>query len=183
VKGRDNASPANETGYSANASATTLANVPTAPTLSGATLTTLNLDMNDGGNPAATEFAVQCTGSMPADADWSGRYVDASGAASTAAVWQTEPAWGTVTVQGLRACTTYTFAVKARSSDLVETALGTGGSGTAGHPGDMNGDGTVDGTDIQPFVACTVSGGAGCACASVDTAAFVGCLLDAGSCP
>jgi hypothetical protein len=184
VKARDSASPANETSYSGNASATTLAAVPSAPTLGGATRTALNLDVNAGDNPAATEFAVMCTGSSPTDLNWNGKYVNTSGAASTIAVWRTEPQWAVATVQDLQACTTYTFAVEARNTDLVPTALGTGASlGTAGRTGDMNGDGTVDGDDIQAFVTCAVSGGSGCSCASMTVPAFVDCLLDAGTCP
>ena len=184
VKARDSASPANENGYSGNASATTWAAVPAAPTLSNATLATLNLDVNAGGNPAATGFAVMCTGSTPTDLNWNGKYVTASGAAAVGAVWQTEPAWGTVTVQGLQSCTSYTFAVKARNGDLVETAFGAGATlATAGHPGDLDGNGAVDGDDIQRFVNCILSGGPGCACANISVPTFVNCLLNPGTCP
>jgi hypothetical protein len=184
VKARDSASPANETAYSTNAAATTLANAPSAPALSGATRTTLNLDVNANGNPAATQFAVQCTGTSPADAAWIGKYVSAAGAASATPVWRTDAQWAVTTVQGLQACTAYTFAVKARNTAMVETAFGPSASlGTTGHLGDMNGDGTVDGNDIQPFVTCAISGGSGCACANMTVSAFVNCLLNAGTCP
>ena len=135
-----------ETAYSATTAKVTLANVPTAPTLSGATRTTLNADVNVNGNPAATEFAVQCTGSTPTDANWNGKYVSAAGGASATAVWRTDAQWAVTTVTGLQACTTYTFAVKARNTELVETAFGAGASlATAGRLGDMTGDGVVDG--------------------------------------
>ncbi|HVP12763.1 MAG TPA: hypothetical protein VMV94_16430, partial [Phycisphaerae bacterium] len=149
-----------------------------------ATRTALNLDVNANGNPAATQFAVMCTASSPTDLNWNGKYVNASGAASATAVWRTEAQWGVTTVQALQACTTYTFAVKGRNSDLVETAFGPGASlGTAGHLGDMDGDGNVDGADIQSFVTCAISGGSGCACANMTVSAFVNCLLHPGTCP
>ncbi|HVP12989.1 MAG TPA: hypothetical protein VMV94_17575 [Phycisphaerae bacterium] len=173
-----------ETSYGPTVAKVTLANVPTAPTLSGATRTALNLDVNANGNPAATEFAVMCTASSPADSNWNGKYVSASGAASATAVWRTEAQWGVTTVQALQACTTYTFAVKGRNSDLVETVFGPGASlGTAGHLGDMDGDGNVDGADIQSFVTCAISGGSGCACANMTISAFVNCLLNVSACP
>jgi hypothetical protein len=174
-----------ETAYSASAAKVTLANVPSAPTLSGATQTTLDLDVNANGNPAATEFAVQCTAAAPADANWAGKYVSATGMPSAAAVWRTEAQWAVTTVQGLEACTTYTFAVKARNSELVETALGLGASlGTAGRLGDLNGDNEVDGDDIQAYVTCTINGGGtGCGCANLTISALVSCLLDPATCP
>jgi hypothetical protein len=173
-----------ETVYSAAAAKVTLASVPSAPTLSGATRTTLNLDVNANGNPAATEFAVMCTGSTPTDLNWNGKYVSAAGGTSATAVWRTEAQWAVTTVAGLQSCTTYTFAAKARNSDLAETAFSPGASSaTAGHLGDMDGDGNVDGADIQAFVTCAVSGGSGCVCASESISAFVDCLLNVATCP
>jgi hypothetical protein len=173
-----------ETAYSGTASKVTLANVPTAPTLSSATRTTLGLNVNANGNPASTEFAVQCTAATPGDSTWVGKYVNASGAPSAAAVWRTDAQWATTTVTGLEGCTSYTFAVKARNSESVETAFGAGASlSTSGRQGDLNGDNDVDGEDIHAFVACTIAGGDGCGCANMTVPAFVNCLLDAGTCP
>jgi len=174
-----------ETSYGPSAAKATLANVPTAPTLSGATATTLDIDVNANGNPASTEFAVQCTVSTPNDSTWVGKYVNASGASSVSAVWRTDAQWAATTVTGLQGCTSYTFAVKARNSELAETAFGAGASlSTGGKQGDMNGDDAVDGTDIQDYVSCAIAGGgAECACASISVPAFVDCLLDAGTCP
>jgi hypothetical protein len=173
-----------ETAYGPGAAKATLANVPTAPTLSGATITTLNLDVNVNSNPAATEFAVQCMAASPGDSTWVGKYVNASGAPSAAAVWRTDAQWATTTVTGLEGCTSYTFAVKARNSESVETAFGAGASlSTSGRQGDLNGDNDVDGEDIHAFVACTIAGGDGCGCANMTVPAFVNCLLDAGTCP
>lgn len=117
-----------ETAYGPTAAKYTLANTPAAPTLSGASSSTLNLEVNANGNPAATEFAVQCTAANPTDASWIGRYVSAAGAPGTTAVWQTDAVWGTITIIGLQPGTTYTFAVKARNGESIETAFGPGAS-------------------------------------------------------
>jgi hypothetical protein len=172
-----------ETAYTTAISVVTAAILPVAPTVSVASPTSFNVDVNANGNPAAIQFAIQCT-TNPTDANWDGMYVTAGGGASATPVWQTEAAWGTVIVQGLKTCTTYTFAVKARNSALVETAFGPGASlGTAGHSGDMDENGIVNGFDIQPFITCVIEGGPGCDCANSSITAFVDCLLDAGTCP
>lgn len=58
-------------------------------------------------------------------------------------------------------------------------------------PGDMNGDGTKNGVDIQQFVTCLITD-SGCSCADVDAfegvtiddvAVFVSDLLAGDSCP
>lgn len=43
----------------------TFANVPAAPTVSGATATTLNVSVNENSNPAATTFAIKCVQGPP----------------------------------------------------------------------------------------------------------------------
>ena len=173
-----------ETAYSATTAKVTLANVPTAPTLSGATRTTLDLDVNANGNPAATEFAVMCIGSTPTDVSWDGKYLNAAGGASATAVWRTDAQWAVTTIQGLQACTRYVFVVKARNSELLETTFGSSASlATTGQLGDMDGDGVVAGDDIQAYVLCTIPGGQACPCAEMTVSAFVDCLLDAGTCP
>jgi hypothetical protein len=50
--------------------------------------------------------------------------VEATGEASASEVWQTEAVWGVTTANGLQPETTYTFAVKARNQEGVETAFG-----------------------------------------------------------
>jgi len=117
-----------ETAYSAAAAKTTLALVPAAPTLSNVKRLSMDVDANPNGNPANTEFAIQCTAS--ADANWNGKYVSATGTPSAAAVWQTDGAWSVRTVTNLKGNTTYTFAVKARNFEMVETALSPGTSKT-----------------------------------------------------
>jgi hypothetical protein len=117
-----------ETAYSPTAAKVTLANVPSAPTLGGATTTTMTLDVNANGNPAVTVFAIRCTAANPADATWVTKYVSAAGAPSATEVWRTDATWGVITINGLQPNTTYTFAVKARNQDSVETAFGPGAS-------------------------------------------------------
>jgi hypothetical protein len=42
----------------------------------------------------------------------------------------------------------------------------------------MNGDGAVDGDDIQAFVTCTIASDSGCACANMSVSAFVNSLIE-----
>ncbi len=116
---------ANETPYGATASITTAANVPGAPSLSGAACGTMNVAVsNTNGNPAATVYAIQCSATSPNHAAWLNRYVDASGNPSVAAVFRTTAQWGTTAINGLNGSTNYTFRVKARNLDGLETAFG-----------------------------------------------------------
>lgn len=152
VHARDSASPPNVGGYSSNATATTWANVPAAPTLSNRTSTSFQLDVNPNGNPAVTVYAVRCTATT--DGAWNGKYVNAAGQPVAAEVWQTDAAWGNITIVGLQPHTTYTFAVKARNQQGVETAFGPGAALTTLYPvlkGDLNCDGSVNFGDINPF--------------------------------
>jgi len=100
----------------------TLANTPNAPTVDGATGTTLNVTIGTGdGNPAITTYAIQESG---------GQYIQSSGALGGSSFYQTAAAWGTKTVTGLSGLTSYTFAVIARNGALAETASGPTASGT-----------------------------------------------------
>jgi len=155
VRARDSVSPPNVGNYSGNATATTWANVPAAPTLTSPTAHEMNLDVNPNGNPGTTVFAVRCTASSPVDANWDGKYVNTSGQPSATAVWQTDAQWDNITISGLQPSTSYTFAVKARNQQGVETAFGPGATlstAAAGLKGDLNCDGTVDFGDINPFI-------------------------------
>ncbi len=116
-----------ETSLGAASTTTTLAVTPPAPTLSGETDTTIDLDVDPGSNPSNTEFAIRIESSDPT---WDLKYVDASGSPSGTEVWQTDAAWGTITLQGLERNTQYTARVKARNGDLVETPLGPPGTAT-----------------------------------------------------
>jgi hypothetical protein len=159
VRARDSASPPNVGSFSGDATAATWANVPAAPTLTTPTAHTLTLSVNPNGNPSTTVFAVQCTASSPADAAWNGQYVNASGQPSAAAVWQTDAVWDYDVIQGLQSLTSYTFAVKARNQQGIETALGPGATlaTLSTIKGDLNCDGTVSFGDINPFVLALTS--------------------------
>lgn len=98
-----------------NQSFWTLANVPSAPTLSNATSNSLDISINENGNPASTAFAIQEAG---------GDFVQADGSLAATAVWNTKSGWGTTTITGLSANTSYTFKVKARNGANTETAYG-----------------------------------------------------------
>ena len=106
----------NGTGYGVRVAFWTLANVPSAPTVNNATATTLDVTVNVNGNPTGTEFCIQETST--------GKYVQADGTLGVGQVWQNAATWGTKTVTGLSAGTTYTFQVKARNSGSTETSYG-----------------------------------------------------------
>ncbi|NBV21196.1 MAG: hypothetical protein EBS05_04645, partial [Proteobacteria bacterium] len=100
----------------------TLANAPSAPTVSGATATTLQVAVNANGNPAGTLFAIHET--------TQNKYVQADGTLNTSAVYQTAATWGTKTVTGLTTLTTYTFEVKAQNGGGTDTAFSATANGT-----------------------------------------------------
>ena len=160
-RARDGADPNNITDYSANASAATLAVVPGAPVLSNATSNSMDLNTDEGANPAYTELAVQCTYTNPTDANWDDQWVSAGGTPTGAEVWQADAGWGTLTLTGMQPGTEYRFKIKARNLDGLETALGTSGylsTTTAGYAiGDLNCDGDVNLFDIDPFVLVITS--------------------------
>lgn len=120
-RARDDASPPNVTGYSPIDSAFTLAIVPGAPELTNVTTTTIDLNVDPSANPSYTDFAVVCATSDPV---WDGMYVNASGDPAVSEEWQTDDQWGITTIQGLVPGTEYSFQVKARNGDNIETAFG-----------------------------------------------------------
>jgi hypothetical protein len=153
VRARDSAAVPNVTQWSDPASAYTLANVPDAPLLSGATGNSLDIDVQPNGNPAPTEFAILCAAT--ADPAWNGQFVDATGHPSATEVWQMDGVWSTLTVQGLAGALPYCFQVKARNGDQLEADYSAQACATtlgATLVGDMNCDGTTDFGDINPFV-------------------------------
>lgn len=110
-----------------NATFITLANVPGAPAIGGATTTSLSVTLNSttqNTNPATTTYAIQVTNTN--------QYVQTNGSLGATAVWATAATWGTKVVTGLTSNTQYTFQVKARNSATtpVETAFGATASGT-----------------------------------------------------
>lgn len=111
-----------ETAPSSTASDRTLAATPAAPTVNNPTANTLDVTVNANGNPASAEFVIHET--------TTNQYVQGDGSLGVGEVWQTKSAWGTKTVTGLTLNQTYTFEVKARNGDGVETAYGTTTDGT-----------------------------------------------------
>jgi len=97
------------TTYGTEVSFLTLAAAPAAPTVGGITATSVNIAINENGNPATTTFAIKENNS--------GFYVQDDGTVTvTTNVWHTKADWGTKTVTGLTANTSYTFLAKAQNS-------------------------------------------------------------------
>ncbi|MFA6963897.1 MAG: BspA family leucine-rich repeat surface protein [Patescibacteria group bacterium] len=110
-----------ETAFSSTAAKYTLANVPSAPTVDATSSSSLTVKINQNSNPAGTNYAVYN--------DTLSKYVQADGSSDTSAVWQDYTTWGGasgVTNTGLTANTEYTYKVKAKNGDNVETALSSG---------------------------------------------------------
>ncbi|MEO6671780.1 MAG: lamin tail domain-containing protein [Ferruginibacter sp.] len=105
-----------ETAFGGSASLYTLANTPGAPTVNNPTASSLDVTLTLNGNPGITQFAIQET--------TTGNYVQTDGSLAALFVWQTASNWGTKTVTGLTASTLYTFQVKARNDNNVETGFG-----------------------------------------------------------
>jgi hypothetical protein len=97
----------------------TLANVPSAPTVSNATSGSLDVAIAAAdGNPAGTSYAIQV---LPG-----GLFVQANGSLGVSAVFQTASSWSTITITGLASNTTYTIQVKAINGGGTETAYSAG---------------------------------------------------------
>jgi len=105
-----------ETGFGGGGYAYTEAEIPSAPILAGDTSVAIFVNIGDDNNPAYTEYAVYN--------ETDDNYVDASGNSTPAAVWQTHSSWGTVPASGLSPSTEYTFRIKARNQDSIETDFG-----------------------------------------------------------
>ena len=127
VKARNGAGTPVETDFSGTASKYTLAAVPSAPTVNGATSSSLDVAVNENGNPSGTTFAIQRTSDS--------YYLKADGTWQAAEVWQTKAAWGTTTAKDLAASTVYFFKVKAKNGDGTETAFSSTASGTTSASG------------------------------------------------
>lgn len=100
----------------------TLANTPSAPTVNNATASSLDVTINENGNPSSTEFAIRRTSDN--------QYLQSDGTWGASADWATKTTWGTKTATGLAPSTTYYFEVKARNGVNVETAFGATGNDT-----------------------------------------------------
>ena len=115
------ATNAGGTAYGEDLVFSTLANVPATPTVANLNPGKLSVTVNPNGNPAATGYAIRETG---------GNFVQDDGTLGVAEDWKTAADWGSKAISGLTAGTEYTFSVKARNGDLVETNYSGQASGT-----------------------------------------------------
>ncbi|WP_425555377.1 beta strand repeat-containing protein, partial [Flavobacterium cheonhonense] len=129
------------TSYGTVATFYTLAVTPDAPVVGSPTTSSLTviLDTSDA-NPSGTEYAIQEAG---------GAYVQANGSLGVSPVWRNETAWGTITVTGLSSATQYTFQVKARNGNAVETLFGASASATT----NANSSPTIEADTLTDFGA------------------------------
>lgn len=119
-----------ETSYTAESVKYTLANAPSAPMANNALPTTIDVNVNVNSNPAATQFAVYKETGVSCDGA-GGSYIAANGSDNGAtAVWQTDAEWGTTSAIGLAENTQYSFCVKARNGESVETGFSASESAT-----------------------------------------------------
>ncbi|HMP76150.1 MAG TPA: choice-of-anchor D domain-containing protein [Kiritimatiellia bacterium] len=100
----------------------TWANVPSAPTVNNPTTSSLDVNVNVNGNPAATIFSIQATNSS--------LFVQTNGTLGATEHWRTDAAWGTITVTGLDPGQQYGFRVRAQNGQGTLTAYSTVGNGT-----------------------------------------------------
>lgn len=144
--------------FSPSSNVVTLAATPLAPALANPSSVSMKIDPLGGANPGYTELSIHCVATSPIDANWDGKFADASGMSSAAAVWQADATWGNKTLHGMQSSTQYTFVVRARNLNSVETADGPSASLTTQAPGfcdllgDVDGSDQLDGNDIAAFV-------------------------------
>jgi hypothetical protein len=104
-------------------SAYTLAATPSAPSMSNRASTSVQVNPEPGTNPAGTMMAIYKEVGSTCDGT-GGSYLAANGSENgTVPVWQNDSTWSTVTATGLNAETTYSFCVKARNADGVQTGF------------------------------------------------------------
>jgi len=128
---------AKETDYSPTYYRYTLANVPGASSFSDLTPTSIRANWTANGNPPGTEYLCE------------------NMTLGTNSGWTTNTYWNST---GLSCGTSYSFRVKARNGDGIETGwLSLGTQDTLPCPeacqGDFDGDRDVDGSDLATFLA------------------------------
>ncbi len=130
VKARDATATPNESVLTTNQSKYTAANVPGSPSVTSPTATTLKVIVSQNSNPTGTAPAGDTEYALAASTDNFGtdtRFVQTNGTLSTTAVWKTYSQWGGasgITVTGLTTEQSYSFKVKARNGDALETSYG-----------------------------------------------------------
>ncbi len=95
--------------------------IPGVPTFANIAYTTVNVIIDQNGNSAVTEYAIAVAGLG---------FVQADGSIGASEVWRTYAQWGGATgkmVTGLTPNTAYTFNVKARNLDGIETGYSSDG--------------------------------------------------------
>ncbi|MEI6039866.1 MAG: InlB B-repeat-containing protein [Candidatus Berkelbacteria bacterium] len=103
----------------------TLANIPTAPTVSTPTTTSLKVVINQNSNPSNTTYAIKVVQGANTN------YLNTNGTLSVSPVFETYTNFGGasgVTNTGLAPNTSYTYSVAARNGDLTETVYGSAAS-------------------------------------------------------
>lgn len=123
------------TGYGTVGTFYTLAVTPSSPTVNSPSASSLHVTIGTDTNSSITTYAINET--------TSGNYVQANGSLGSTPVYQTISAWGTKTVTGLAATTTYTFSIIAKNGDGVLTAAGSSVSGTTLTTSSINTSGTL----------------------------------------
>ncbi|MBT4917136.1 hypothetical protein HON58_01735, partial [Candidatus Peregrinibacteria bacterium] len=112
-----------ESAFGAGSSAVALSNIPSAPTVSAVSTSSINVIINQNSNSASASY------SIPVGSN----YVQADGSLGVGEVFQDYATWGGasgITVTGLAESTSYSFTVKARNADLVTTVASAVGSAT-----------------------------------------------------
>ncbi len=122
VRARDSAPTPNVGSWSNTVLVYTLCNTPAAPVLHDESPTKLYITLGSDGNPSSTTCAVYNV--------TSGNYISSAGTPSGAAYWATRSQWNSIRIIGLSPSTTYSFVVKARNGDSVETGFSPVGQGT-----------------------------------------------------
>ncbi|MEI8232998.1 MAG: hypothetical protein WCG44_04640, partial [bacterium] len=107
----------------------TMAAVPVAPTITDRTATSVKISVSKGTNPVGTQLAIYKVANSITCNGSGGVYLAANGSDNgSTAVWQTDVLWGTQTNTGLTTEKGYSFCVKAKNANGVETTFSAIGS-------------------------------------------------------
>ena len=94
----------------------TLANIPSAPTVEATSSTSITLTINPNGNPTSVRYAIYESNME--------KYLDYNSQFSDDPVWYSIEFSAEFVIEYLMPDTDYTFKVKARNTDLIETEFG-----------------------------------------------------------